>query len=575
MEPASTVNTGGLRNGSTRETLERIWHPGRKRGLTVSDVLYFDAFTEIGPRLEKHPAEAWRLSDLLAEMSHCSISGALVASTQSVAYDAMYGNLALSAAIDPHRHLFAVWNVLPHHTGEFPAPSALGPKMREHAVRAVTIRPKTNAWDWEADHAQDLLAWLAEERILTILARHEFGHYRELDRFLGRHSRLPLLLTGAGYDEQRFVLPLLKKHSSLHISFDVFQVHYGLEYLVGEGLEDQLVFASHAPRMAMGAHRTYVDYAEVAPAVQRKIAGGNLIRLLDGQQPPSILTNQDEDILMAAVRQGKPLPVPVIDLHMHIVHEGLSSGGLAYRTHRGGPEGVFHLLERLGYRGGGFMSLNGPMGDARTGNECVREVMDGVPPGYWGLATFDPAHFSQSELETLIPQTYSDHRFIGMKPYHFYPQDYADPSYDVWWAYGNRHHLYAIIDRNYRDDFREIESLATRYPRVRWVAAHTGRDFKRAAQAAECIAKHDNVFAEINLASVPLGMIDYLVQHAGEDRVVYGSDVPVLDPRQPLGWVVFSRLPLEAKMKVLGENALTIIRPCAARLPEHHRPPGL
>ena len=42
---------------------------------TVSDVLYFDAFTQIGPRLDKHPAEAWRLDHLLAEMSHCSISG--------------------------------------------------------------------------------------------------------------------------------------------------------------------------------------------------------------------------------------------------------------------------------------------------------------------------------------------------------------------------------------------------------------------------------------------------------------------------------------------------------------------
>jgi len=81
--------------------------------------------------------------------------------------------------------------------------------------------------------------------------------------------------------------------------------------------------------------------------------------------------------------------------------------------------------------------------------------------------------------------------------------------------------------------------------------------------------------AKINLASVPLGMIDYLVERCGEGRVLYGSDLPVLDPRQPLGWVVFSRLPVAAKKKVLGQNALRVIRPCRSRLPAYNRPPGL
>ena len=541
----------------------------------MSDLLFFDAFTRIGPRLDKHPAEAWRLSELLAEMSHCSVSGALVSSTQSVNYDAMYGNLALAQALRPHPHLFAVWNVLPHQTGEFPSPAELGRRMREHDVRAVSIYPKTNAWDLEADHSQPLLRWLEQQRILTILDRHEFDHYRELDRFLERHPRLPLLLVRASNYEQRLVVPLLKKHPALHITMDLFQIHYGPEYLVAEGLEDQLVFGSHAPQMAMGAHRAYLDYAEVAPAARRKIAGGNLARLLKGQQPPAVLVNREEDVLMAAARRGRPLPAPVIDLHMHVLHEGLNSGGLSYRMDRGGPRGIFRLAGRLGYRGGGLMSMNGPQGDSRTGNECLGQCLDRAPRGYWGLATFDPAHFSPAELKTLIPQTYRDRRLIGMKPYHFYPRDYADPAYDVWWRYGNRHRLYAIIDRNCTEDFREVESLARRFPRVRWVVAHTGRDFRRAEQAGVCIARHKNVYAEINLASVPLGMIDYLVRHAGEDRVVYGSDLPLLDPRQPLGWVVFSRLPLRAKLKVLGGNALRIIRPCRSRLPAHHRPPGL
>src|ERR1051325_3252681 len=156
-----------------------------------NDLLYFDAFTCIGPRPNKHLAHAWKLSEVLAEMDHCSISGGLVASTLSVNYEPMFSNLELSAALKPHRHLFGIWNVMPHQTDEFPDPSKLQRLMREHDVRAVTIHPRTNAWDWEADHSTILFRWLATRNILTILNRNEFGQYSELDRFLAQHRRLP------------------------------------------------------------------------------------------------------------------------------------------------------------------------------------------------------------------------------------------------------------------------------------------------------------------------------------------------------------------------------------------------
>ena len=61
----------------------------------MADILFFDAWTCIGPRARKHPAHPWRLSELLAEMDHCSIAGALVANTMSVSYDPLRGNLDL------------------------------------------------------------------------------------------------------------------------------------------------------------------------------------------------------------------------------------------------------------------------------------------------------------------------------------------------------------------------------------------------------------------------------------------------------------------------------------------------
>ena len=535
-------------------------------------MIFFDAFTEVGPRAKKHPALPWRLADVLADMDYCSISGGLVASTLSVSYEAMYSNLELSDWLKPHDQLFPIWNVMPHQCGDFPEPRKLDVLMRQHNVRAVSIHPRSNGWDWLADHSQVLLRWLEKKRILTVVPRSEVGAYSELDRFLDQYPKLPFLLVGAGWPDQHYVLPLLQKHHNLHLTFDHYQINYGLEDYVAQGLENQLLFGSNAPVMSCGAHRTYVDYAQIPAAAKQKIAGGNLTRLLHGQKPPREHVNRSEDKLMAAARRGEALPVPVIDMHMHILHEGLNTGGAGYTMSRGGPTGTFARLKQLGCVGGGFMSWNGtPSADSLAGNRTVTAALDVAPPGYFGLATFDPTHYTQDELAKVIPAVYQDKRFIGMKPYISYGVEYHHPSYDVWWEFGNRHAFYAGIHRN-RGDFLEIDTLAKKYPRVRWVHYHSGSDYRTADGIIECMKKHPNVYAEITLTPVTAGIIEYLVKNAGADRVLYGSDLPMRDPRQQLGWVVYSRLPVEVKKKILAQNALQMLTPCLHRLPAYNRP---
>ncbi len=539
----------------------------------LPDTLFFDAFTRIGPRRYKHPAAQWRLEDLVKELAHCSISGAMVASTMSVSYDAMYSNLELSQMLKPYPHLFAVWNVLPHQTGECLPVAELSVAMREHNIRAVTLNPLSNGWDWREQSSEELLNWLNQNEVLVITSANELGGWYALNDFLDKYRSIPVLFCGAHWLDQRHLLPLVEGHSNLHISFDNFQINDGLEYFYKKGHVDQLIFASDTPTMSAGAHRTYVDLASIPQEDRAKVAGGNLIRLLKGLRPPAIHVNKEEDILMRAVRQGKPLPVPVVDMHMHMLHEGLNgAGGLGYRMENGGPKGIFAKMERIGCVGGGFMSWNGVVSnDSVAGNRLVKATLDSCPSGFWGLGTFDPTHYSQKQLGELIPQLYSDGRFIGMKPYHFYGVEYHHHSYDIWWKYGNQHKLYALIHPT-RQDLLEVETLAPKYPDVRWVIAHAGGSYAMADMAIEVMKKYSNVYAEITLTPVPLGILEYLVAHLGDDRILYGSDLPMRDPRQQLGWVVFSKLPLASKERILGLNALSVIKPCIQRLPKYNIP---
>ncbi len=533
---------------------------------------FFDCYTKIGPDKVIHPANRWKLGELLKEMDYCSVSAALVAYTLSANYDLHHSNLELSRMLAPYPNLFPIWNVMPHTGGEYPAPPELTGLVKENNVRAFSIMPVSNSWDWKSYASKELFDWISSNRMLVITQASELGSWSDVDVFLQKYPEVPLLLNRITYGEQRFIIPLLERYKNLHICFDTFQINEGLEYFTGKGLEDQLLFGSSAPAMSQGAHRTYVDLARIKRETREKIAGGNLKRLLRLEKLPPKKENRSEDALMAAVRRGTPPPTPIVDMHMHILDTGVFGVGRHYRMQNGDPKGVFEAVRHIGYQGGGIMSWNGIQSYvSEAGNKTTRNALDLSPGGFWGLATFDPSHYTQSEIEQQIREVYADRRFIGMKPYPFFGIEYHDKRYDPWWEYGNQNRFYALIHHS-RSDLQEVDSLARRYPDVRWVVAHTGSSYKVADLAVEMMKKYPNVFAEITFTAVTGGIIEYMAKEVGAERIVYGSDLPMRDPRQQLGWVVFSDLPKAAKEKILAYNAAEIIKPCMQRLPEKSVP---
>lgn len=516
--------------------------------------MFFDAYTCIGQRQRKHPAAPWSLAHLLDEMQHCSISGALVASTANVHYDAMYENLRLSDQLASHDHLFPLWNVHPHWTGEMPFPEKLLEKMGEHHIRAVSIHPVANGWNVLSSTSELLLNTLAEAQIPVLVDVSHEVPLRDVEALIHKYPRLPLVLHHVSWSQQRTVLPLLLHHANLHVCFDHFQINRGIEWLVKQGCENQLIYASNATEMSMGAHRFYVDYADVSQEVRAKIAGGNLIRLLKGLRPPRETINPNEDAIMAEARQGKPLSTLVLDAHAHILDEGLNGGGGAYTMFSGGPTGTRELAQQMGVDGIGVMSWNGLFTcNADDGNRCVKAALDACPDFFWGMATFDVIHDSAQVLREKMTTLFEDKRFLGLKPYITFGYRYDHPKYEPWWTFGNERGLYAGLHPN-SWDLSEFDALCPRYPEMTFVAFHCGSSYAVADAAIDKAKKYPNFRAEITLTPVCMGIIDYLVAGCGADKVLYGSDLPMRDPRQQLGWVVYSRMAVEDKKKVLGEN---------------------
>ena len=527
--------------------------------------IYFDAYAVINPRVNKHHAAQWSLSHLNMQMQQASISGALVQSTQSVLTDPMRGNVNLSQQLTDQPNLLPVWNFLPGGWDESPPAETLPALLRSHNVRAVTLSPQDNNWSLRSVTSRPLLTALAQSGLPLLLCSDQLKDHAELEWFLECFPDWPIVLTSAVWRDQRKVLPMLEAFGNLHLTFDRFQVNLGLEQLVERGYEDRLLFGTNAPTMSMGAHRTYIDYAQISDVARQKIAGGNLARLL-GVELPSPPPDHCGDPLIEAAMHGRPMPTPVIDFHVHVLDEGGNSGGGDSRLYAGGPTALREHFDRLGVCGANLLSWTGPAScDAVGGNRCLTDALNKFPDTYWGAPTIDPAHQSLDQMSAQIQRVYADPRMLGMKPYPRYGLWYDHPRYEPWWAFGEQHRLYALLHIN-DYNFEQVDYVAKRYPNVRWVIAHCGSSFGFADSAIALANKYSNVYLEITYTSVYAGIIEYLVAGAGADRVLYGSDAAMRDPRQQLGWVVYADPETAIKKNILFHNALAVIEPCARRL---------
>ena len=153
----------------------------------------------------------------------------------------------------------------------------------------------------------------------------------------------------------------------------------------------------------------------------------------------------------------------------------------------------------------------------------------------------------------------------GMKPYN--PRQglpYNDPLYRPWWEYGNEHHLFAKMHPS-EDFINEMHDLATRYPNVNFLLAHSGWTWKHCRQHVALAKAYPNCFCEITFTSVTNGTIEWMVEQVGSERVLYGSDAPMRDPFPQFGWVVHADISEEDKRNIIGRNMEKII--AAVQLP--------
>ena len=246
---------------------------------------------------------------------------------------------------------------------------------------------------------------------------------------------------------------------------------------------------------------------------------------------------------------------PVIDMHSHVGNE--PANGMI-----GDPELYVSILDAAGVDRAPVSCLF--YGDVSRCNDETAAFVAQNPDRFMGVAFVTPHYPEQAigELERAFD-------VLGMVFLKLYPSYVRKPIDDevyapiLAWCNDRSvivkcHTEFMSGSNSYTDPDRFI-GLAQKYPNVRWVLAHSGNVREGQLRAIAAAKSSRNIYLETCTSHGDHGTIERLVEGAGEDRVLYGSDMPLMDARMQIGRIATADISDVAKQRVLGLNAMELL----------------
>jgi len=181
-------------------------------------------------------------------------------------------------------------------------------------------------------------------------------------------------------------------------------------------------------------------------------------------------------------------------------------------------------------------------------------------------AFFNP--YYPGEDERWVRRCLAHKAFVGIKIHPPLVECYAnDERWEpVWRLAAERHvpivtHSWAVSDYNPTQRYATpelFERYVRAYPSVPFILGHSGGRYEGHRAAVALARKYANVHMDLSGDSYSLGLVEWLAQQAGAERVLFGSDNTMIDGRTTLGRVLDADLPAADKALILGENAVRV-----------------
>ncbi len=285
--------------------------------------------------------------------------------------------------------------------------------------------------------------------------------------------------------------------------------------------------------------------------------------------------NNPSALVQEFMATGRSAKCPIIDMHGHW-------GPLGGSYLPAGAEDVMiAALRRQGVKRIVCVSHEALFEDPLAGNHTMQDAIDRYPDlllGYWGV---NPNYPEQSKAAA--QHLKAARGFVGFKflpDYHCYPL--TGPNYATALAHAEASGLAVLIHTWSGSKYNapsHVETLAKQYPNARLLMGHSGYgDWETSTRIA---AEYPNVYLELTAVYVPHdftmlpagsgtptplasclqvnGIIEYMVERAGAQKILFGTDLPWYSPLYAAGAVLFARIDDDVRHAILHRNAEALL----------------
>jgi predicted TIM-barrel fold metal-dependent hydrolase len=197
--------------------------------------------------------------------------------------------------------------------------------------------------------------------------------------------------------------------------------------------------------------------------------------------------------------------------------------------------------------------------DMHEGNKLLFREMKQFPDRIIGYASLHSTRFGAEALDEL-DRCANDYGMRGLKIYSTPQMSIAEPA------------TIAILEKTVELGFpilahatpHECEYLMAAVPECKLMMAHAAAqpfahgDWNRAIMAAK---RFPNLYLETASSTIDTGFLETCVRELGAEKIIFGTDIPLLDPYFQLSKIRDTCIEPDQLQKILGGNVLRLLRP--------------
>ena len=240
----------------------------------------------------------------------------------------------------------------------------------------------------------------------------------------------------------------------------------------------------------------------------------------------------------------------IADAHVHI-------GTSAFFHMRADAERLLRLADRAGFDRIFVTELNALFYDMSEGNDDLARQIAPHPDRMIGYTSIPTPRLGRRALDE-VRRCHERYGFAGVKIYSHPEATIAEPQTHPLLALAAD--LGLIVLAHATPD--ECDHLMAAVPAARLLMAHMGGhpyaqgDWHRAVAIAK---KHPNLLLDTASSQIDNGMLEWAVAELGPEKILFGTDMPLLDPHTQLAKVRGAEISDEAKAAILGGNLARLL----------------